>query len=202
MNYELNKNGSFSLRPARPDEAEVVAKLIMEAMSDDCCQWFAGPDHTLSDFHRLMTELVERIDSQYSYLNTAVAVCDGQVVGVCVTYDGARLHELRRAFIEGALRAFGMDYSGMGDETQAGELYIDSLCVARPYRRRGIASALIQDAIQKASSLGLPAVGLLVDKGNPQAEQLYSQLGFMHVGDNIWGSHPMRHLTVHSSFNS
>ena len=194
------KNGSFSLRPARYDEAEVIATLIMEAMSDECCQWFAGSDHTLSDFHRLMTRLVERTDSQYSYLNTTVAVSGGQVVGVCVTYDGARLHELRRAFIEGALSAFGLDYSGMGDETQAGELYIDSLCVAKPYRCRGIATALIQDAIEKARTLDLPAVGLLVDNGNPQAEQFYNQLGFRYMGDNIWGGHPMKHLSsIHNS---
>lgn len=75
---------SYIIRTARADEAAAVATLIMEAMNHDCCQWFAGPDHTLDDFHRLMTELVRRTDSQYSYLHTQVAVVDQEVVGVCV----------------------------------------------------------------------------------------------------------------------
>ena len=148
----------YIVRAARADEAEVIATLIMEAMNHECCQWFAGPDHTLSDFHRLMTELVRRTDSQYSYLNTSVAVKSSQVVGICITYDGGKLHQLRRAFVEASLHEFGMDYSSMDDETQAGELYIDSLCVAEPYRR----------------------------------------LGFTHIDNNTWGSHPMKHMVYKS----
>lgn len=187
---------SYNIRTARSDEAAAIATLIMEAMNHDCCQWFAGPDHTLDDFHLLMTELVRRTDSQYSYLHTQVAVVGQEVVGVCVAYDGARLHELRQAFIDGARQSLGMDHSGMDDETSAGEYYIDCLCVAAPYRKQGIATALIKAIIKKACSLGMPSVGLLVDCGNPKAEHLYTQIGFRYLDDNVWGGHPMRHLVI------
>ena len=42
--------------------------------------------------------------------------------------------------------------------------------------------------------LGLPAVGLLCDKGNPKAERLYTKVGFQYVNDTTWGGHAMKHL--------
>ena len=186
---------SFTIRPAHPAEAARIATLIMEAMNHDCCQWWAGPHHTLDDFHQLMTSLVQRTDSQYSYLNTLVAVVDNEVVGICTAYDGAKLHQLRQAFIDGARQSFGMDHSAIDDETSAGEFYLDSLCVAAPYRKQGIATALLKASIKKARTLGMPSVGLLVDCGNPKAEYLYTQIGFRHQDDTSWGGHPMHHLT-------
>lgn len=183
--------------PARKEQAAQIARLIMLAMNHDCCQYFAGPNHTLDDFHRMMTRLVEREDSQYSYQNTEVAMADdGALIGICVTYDGGQLHRLRKAFVSEALESFGIDYSNMDDETQAGELYADSMAVVEKYRNQGIASALLRSAAQKAARMQLPAVGLLVDAGNPGAERLYRQVGFEYVNDTEWGSHPMHHMQL------
>ncbi len=68
---------SVTLRPARRDEASAIARLIMVAMNHECCQNFAGPDHSLADFHRMMTGLVEMDKSQYRYRFTIVAVAGG-----------------------------------------------------------------------------------------------------------------------------
>ena len=82
----------------------------------------------------------------------------------------------------------------MDDETQEGELYLDSLAVDSNHRRKGIATMLLNAATERARRLGIPAVGLLVDKGNPNAERLYTAIGFRYVNDTEWGGHPMRHL--------
>lgn len=178
---------------AVPHQASTIASLVMLAMNHDCCQYFAGPHHTLDDFHRMLTRLVKRRDSQYSYQNTLVALVGEDVIGCCVSYDGSRLRDLRRAFLEETRDSFGLDHSHMADETQAGELYIDTLAVSVGYRGQGIATSLLQATCEKAAALHLP-VGLLVDKGNPEAERLYKSFGFRYVNDAVWGTHPMRHL--------
>jgi len=187
---------------AQKSQAQAIAELIMEAMNHDCCQWFAGPDHTLDDFRQTMTRLVAREDSQYSYTNTLVAMDGERVVGIAVSYDGALLRPLREAFLTAAREDFGRDFSQMDDETQAGELYLDSLAVLDNYRGRGIATRLLQLTIEKARQLGIPATGLLVDQGNPRAEQLYRRVGFQCVGEATWGGHPMRHLQCSSGIDS
>lgn len=185
----------MEIQPARKFQSLAIARLIMMAMSDDCCRFFIGPNNTLDDFEKVMTSLVLADHSQYSYTNTLVAIGeDGGLCGACVSYDGAMLHELRQPFINAAKEHFGRDFSGMSDETQAGELYIDSLAVYEWSRGKGVATELLNAAKDKARSLGLPAVGLLVDKGNRKAERLYKKVGFKQAGFGTWGGHAMKHL--------
>lgn len=90
-------------------------------------------------FHQLMTHLVGRTDSQYSYLNTLVALdAAGKVIGICTSYDGAELRRLRTAFVQSCLEWFGRDFSDMDDETAAGELYVDSLAVDAHHRAKAL----------------------------------------------------------------
>ena len=189
-------NENISIRGARPDEAARIADLIIMAMTEECCLHFCGPGHDIRDFRRVMTSLVSRSDTQYSYNNTLVATIEDNIVGICVSYDGALLHLLRQPFIDAAQQEWGMDHSSIPDETQAGELYIDSLAVDPDYRGRGIASLLLRATIDKSRTLGLPSTGLLVDVGNPKAEALYNKVGFQYAGTNSWGGHGMKHLVM------
>ena len=181
---------------AEKEQAREIASLIMMAMTDECCLNFCGEGYGLADFHRMMTALVEREDSQYSYRNTLVALDGEQVVGIAVSYDGGRLHELRRPFIAMAPKCIGKDHSGINDETQAGELYLDSLAVKPQYRRHGIARRLVEATGQRAATVGLPQVGLLVDCGNEDGMAFYRSCGFGYANDNTWGGHPMQHLIM------
>lgn len=189
----------IEIKNAWKEQSPDIARLIMTAMTDDCCLHFCGVGYGLEDFRVMMTMLVEREDSQYSFRNTLVAMDGDRLVGIAVSYDGGRLHELRQAFVEAAKMRIGKDHSGMDDETQAGELYLDSLAVLPDYRRQGIARRLLKATKEKADRMGLPCVGLLVDKGNPAGEALYVSVGFRHVNDNSWGGHPMKHLTLSNS---
>lgn len=186
----------ITIELAKKEQDETIASFIMEAMTHECCQWFIGPEARLEDFHLMMTDLVKRDDSQYSYLNTLVAVNEhNEVVGACVSYDGGELKERRETFISCVKERFGRDFSNMPAESSEGELYIDSLCTNVNYRGKGIATKLLNATIEKAKGMGLPA-GLLVDVGNPRAERLYTALGFEFVNENEWGGHKMRHLQI------
>ncbi len=186
----------IEIHKATREQAPEIASLIMMAMTEECCLHFCGEGYGLDDFRRMMTSLVQREDTQYSYLNTLVALGDGKVVGIAVSYDGARLRELRRAFIQAARQYIGKDHTGMDDETQAGELYLDSLAVLPAWRRQGIATRLLRATKERADKMGLPCLGLLVDKGNPHGEALYRSVGFRYANDNKWGGHAMKHLVL------
>lgn len=194
------KNAQITIRKGKPDDASRIASLIIMAMTEECCLYFCGEKHTIDDFHEAMTTLALRTDSQYSYLNTLCAVDEkDNIVGVCTSYDGALLHQLRKAFIDTAWERWGMDHSNMPDETQSGELYIDSLAVDPEYRGMGIAKQLLEATIQKSREMHLPATGLLVDTGNSRAELLYNKVGFRVVDTNTWGGHPMKHMTIENN---
>ena len=166
-------------------------------MTDECCLFFVGENQTLDDFKQAMICLVNDEQSQYSYINTLVALHNEEVVGVCVSYDGKDLRRLRSKFIEMAKKRFNRDFANMDDETQEGELYVDSLAVNKSFRGRGIAQKLLKATIEKARNLHIDHVGLLVDCNNPLAEKLYSKVGFQYVNDSTWGGHAMKHLQYH-----
>ena len=186
----------IEIKRAHKEQSAEIARLIRIAMTDECCLYFCGEGYGLTDFHKMMTSLVERTDSQYSYKNALVAMDNDKLVGVAVSYDGALLHELRQVFIEVAREQIGKDHSLIDDETQAGELYLDSLAVIPEYRRQGIAQRLLKATKEKANQMKIPCVGLLVDKDNPAGESLYLSVGFRYVNDNQWGGHPMKHLIL------
>jgi len=164
-------------------------------MTDECCLYFCGEGHGLEDFRKMMISLVEAEVSQYSYKNTLVATVSGKVVGIAVNYDGGRLKRLRRAFIAAAKEYLGKDHTDIDDETQPGELYLDSLAVLPEYRRLGIARKLVMTTKKRAERMRL-RLGLLVDKDNPVGEAFYTSVDFQYEGDSQWGGHSMKHLIL------
>lgn len=184
----------IQLRDGRKSDTPIVAQLIIEAMTEECCKHFCGA-HSIGEFHDMMTSLVERENTQYSYRNTICATDGGgRVVGALVCYDGGQLLELRQAFVDEVKARFGLDFSDMPEETEAGELYLDSAAVVEYMRGQGIAKLLFKAAAERAKRMGIRQLGLLVDRSNPKAERLYRTMGFEHVGDRDWGGHTLKHM--------
>ncbi len=62
------------------------------------------------------------------------------------------------------------------------ELHINNLAVSPPYRRRGIATALLNHVLQEGVRLGARRTTLEVRRSNEVARHLYEHLGFSTSG--------------------
>ncbi len=192
---------TIKITDATPEDAPLIAEGVMAAVGPEICRGIAGPDHSVEDVRTLFTRLARRDDSQYSWRNTRVARSEeGIPMGICVSYDGARLHTMRRSFFEEAnkLLGWGMtdeDIEKVPDETSSDEYYLDSLMVLPQFRGHGAARALIDDAAQKARNVGKP-LGLLCEDQNAPAFKLYSSVGFQEIGRRPFAGVEMRHLRL------
>lgn len=169
----------MEIRQATIDDALFVAKGVIMALHRD-------PDEENIE---LIANICRREDVLYSYRHTLIAFVDDIPVGLCLCYDGKGYHETRiRTFklfeqdpdID---KSDEMDFEHFEDETHEGEYYIDSLAVLPEYRNRGIAKELMLAQMKKGSEMGLPVATLLVDPENPDAQSLYSKLGFEYQED-------------------
>lgn len=187
---------TITIRPGRRADAPAIAQVVMEALHAEGCRNLAGGEERLPLLADVFTQLCAADNSQYSYRNTLVAEdADGTVAGAIVAYDGARLHELRRAFILKANEILGYDLreEDMHDETDGGEIYLDSLAVFPEYRGKGLARQLLNAAMDAHRDAGKP-FGLLCAPANPDAYKLYLRLGFADIGTRPFAGITMRHL--------
>ncbi|MDE6288914.1 MAG: GNAT family N-acetyltransferase [Muribaculaceae bacterium] len=189
---------SIRIRKAIPEDAPAIARGIIMAVGEEIATEFAGSPERLPLVEKVFTDLARREDSQYSYRNSLVAETEsGDIAGIIVAYDGARLHDLRPAFCEEAAATLGINIKSedMHDETSPDEIYLDSLAVFPPYRRHGLGRRLIAAAIYEHKSSGKP-IGLLCDPPNKKARRLYESLGFKPAGQRPFADTMMDHLVI------
>lgn len=168
------------IRPAQPIDAPAVARLIILAMGKLAAK-FANSNDQQKQLD-LFERFVAQTGNQYSYNNILVWDEAGDACGMIIAYDGAKLDELRKPFLQYTTNQLG--FTGqLEDETQPGEYYIDCLAVAPGHQGKGIAKKLISALFERAAQLDHHTVGLLVSKGNDKAKKLYTDLGFEVKGD-------------------
>ena len=68
--------------------------------------------------------------------------------------------------------------------------------VLAEHRGKGIASKLFAAQLDRARDLGHKIAGLIVDVDKPQAEALYSRLGFTYLDDKDFFGHAMKHMVI------
>ncbi len=171
------------MREATREDAPLIAEAVCMAVGYD----------TSHPVYRVFLTLAKRRKTQYSYQNALVCEVDGVSAGAIVGYDGALLEKLRQP-IYPLLKKHLDEVPNIEDETEAGEYYLDSLGVLPLFRGLGVGRTLINAATERAFAAGYGRVGLIVDFDNPNAERLYTAIGFERVGTKRFLGHQMWHM--------
>ena len=181
---------NITIRQATINDAKLIAYAVGTAIGEDSVQ-----EHCGANWLDIITEIAQLEISQYSYQNALIAEVNNTPAGIVVAYDGARLDELRTQTLN-VIHRYNPNFEFTEDETEAGEYYLDSLCVLPQYRKMGIATRLIKALYDKIFAEGHTRLGLIVDFDNPTAERLYTQIGFKRVGQRTFLGHKMWHLAL------
>lgn len=179
----------ITVRAAVRDDAATIAEIVAMAIGDEV----ALCDYCGEEYMAVLTEIARREATQYSWQQALVAEVDGVVAGAIVGYDGAELHTLREGTFATLRDCIGR-VSTIVDETTAGEYYLDTVGVLPNFRGRGVGRALVAAFCDRAFAEGHNRVGLIVDYENPDAERLYTSLGFKRMGSRPFFTHQMWHM--------
>ena len=173
------------IKEATSADSKSIAPLVIQAMEDMAKQFTQSSD--LEKAIDLFEYFISQQGNQYSFENTLIAMENGEIAGSISAYDGGKLTELRKPFLD--FLRMNFDYREIPeDETQAGEYYLDTVSVSVHHQGKGIGRKLIVSMIERAKSRGFEKVGLLVDLENLLAKKLYLKIGFQGEGiKNLMG---------------
>ena len=165
----------IQIRDATPEDAPFLAKCIMAGMH------FYDFETEIPEDRRMFERLVESESSAGwldSYENFRVAEVNGVPVGALQSLPGDDYRELRRKTFA-ALWPESVQMEAESDqEADPGEYFIDTLAVLPAYRRQGIGSALIRDAISQGMARGYQKISVTVDNDMPELLRYYADFGF------------------------
>lgn len=74
---------------------------------------------------------------------------------------------------------------GWGIESGGGEALIDEVFVGAGARGHGVATGLVEAALESAKDNGIKAIFLETERDNPRSRKLYERLGFQ-VEPSVW----------------
>ena len=181
----------ITLRPGRPDDAARAAELIM----------LIGPEMINYIFHEsgqrtqaMMQRLFAWPTNEFSYEDTTLAIVDGQIAGLVQSADRRRRTQNLWAIVPRYVQVMGLGASprrlprlarltDLDRDIGKHALYIKHLGTAPEFKRRGVATALLESCADKARDAGMSALHLDVDRSNDPGLQLYQRRGFQIIDE-------------------
>jgi ribosomal protein S18 acetylase RimI-like enzyme len=178
-----------TVRPARPDDRSGPG-LLYESAQPYYDAFTGSPARA----ERMLARLWDRPGHTAGFDACRVVELDGVVAGASAAFAADEGDALARRFLAGALLRLAVwQWPHVVRHLRAsaevmpvpppGSLYVDALAVAEPYRGRGAATALLDDACARAVRDGLQGVSLDTGVENRVAQALYTKYGFTVTGE-------------------
>jgi len=179
---------TLSIRPAHPDDVELVSDLLYLSMNELADYLFGGV-HLSVDM--ILAGLFFMNGNRFSWNTIDIAEWQSQLAGMLVSYPGREFARRELAIGFGLFKLCGfLDTMRLsvhalsianGVETRRDEYYLANMAVSPEFQGRGIGSALLTNAEQKAKDAGLKKCSLIVDTENLSARRLYERFGYQVV---------------------
>ena len=173
------------VRKAVKDDSEAVTALLYESSPEIYDRFAGNRERAMRILAEAFAEPGNVASSEVSWL----AEADGRTVAAMAAFPIAEGPERARAFTRLALRRVPFWLWGRtlrlytaGTRAPRDEsLYIDALATDAAYRRRGAATALLDEAERQALEQGLRAVALDTTIENSGARAFYAGAGFDEI---------------------
>jgi len=177
------------VRPYRTGDSAAVTPILYES-SGGLYDRYAG-SRKLAE--RTIARALEREGTTASADVVWVAELDGSAAGAMAAMSFPEWTPRAHAFLRTTLRTIppwrwpgALWIYQVGGRAGTGPpescFYVDSLATAEPFRRRGVARALLAQAESRALELGLGSVALDTWADNDPALALYKGAGFRELG--------------------
>lgn len=171
-------DGSIHIRPATPDDAPELARLIDMAGGGVYEFLLDGLVPGLTAAEMLVPGLAGTSGS-LSYRHSGVAEAAGRIVGIAHAYPADWIRTQDYTGLPADRLAHMEDFNRVQDW---GSYFLSALAVDPAWRRRGIAARLLDWVYGRARSGGFDRVTLHVWADNAAARRLYAREGFAEIG--------------------
>jgi GNAT superfamily N-acetyltransferase len=177
-----------TVRPARRSDDARVAELLYESAGGMYDRFAGGKDRAKLVLRRAFADP----GNNASVDVVTVAEIDGEVAAALAAFPVEETPRRASRFLRIALRALPawrwpgalrLYWAGAraAPSPPAGALYVDALATGDGSRRRGAATALLEQAETRARRLGLSSVALDTSLDNKAARSLYLGAGYEEV---------------------
>lgn len=181
----LGYPASLTIRSATREHAQLASRLIYLSMGELADYLFGGAHRPVDE---ILAGLFLKQGNRFSRSIADIAEWEGQPAGMLVSFPGWEFFRRELAIGLGLLELCGLRdvlrlslpalSIASGVETYRDEYYLANMAVFPDFQRRGIGSALLMHAEEKACKAGLKKCSLIVDMENPLARRLYERCGY------------------------
>jgi ribosomal protein S18 acetylase RimI-like enzyme len=165
-----------------------VAQLLFESAPDMYVRFSGGRERALATLERAFAEPGNVASGEVTWL----VELDGRPAAAMAAFPVAEAAARSRAFLSLALRGapawhwpstLRLYWVGgrANPKPREDSFYIDALATDPAFRRRGAATALLDEAERQARERGLPALALDTAMSNEGARALYAAAGYDEV---------------------